>query len=463
VTEPTPRHLAPVDDWDEPEDESPAVVAERAVLGTAIQSSAGATEALAVLRPEFLAANANRVVLEAVEQLLDAGTEVDPSSVLGELSRVGLLSKVGAKGLGHGGVFLHSLMERAGNIGYHAPQVIAAAQQRNIRAALATCGQIAGGPGFDSDVHLDQIRKIVEDATAFAGTTALRPNSETVREVLDALENDVDPGLSTGFPDLDDAIGGMRPHEVIVIGARPGVGKSLAGLGLADHVASRLGLPVLFASLEMTEEQLTQRRISAASKVPLKHIVRHQVTDPEWDLISRVHDRLMETRLFIDHTSEQTLAHIRGRLRAMARSGDPARLLVIDYLGLMGAPRAESRQQQVAALARGVKIMAREFEMPIVLLAQLNRNPETRADKVPVSADLRESGEIEQSADIVILLHRDDAQNPESPRAGEIDLLITKNRQGAQTTVTLQFQGHYGRMVSLSRDWSPSSAMDGAK
>jgi replicative DNA helicase len=462
MSEPT-RHLAPVDDWDEPEDESPAVVAERAVLGTAIQSSAGATEALAALRPEYLALNAHRVVLEAVEQLLDAGTEVDPSSVLGELSRAGLLSKVGAKGLGTGGVFLHSLMERAGNIAYHAPAVVAAAQQRNVRAALATCGQIAAGAGFDPDRHLDEIRKIIEDATAFAGTTALRPNSETVREVLEALENEVDPGLSTGWLDLDDAIGGLRPHELIVIGARPGVGKSLAGLGIADHVAGRLGLPVLFASLEMTEEQLSQRRISALSKVPLTDIVRHQVTDAGWDQISRAHDRLMETQLYIDNTTEASLAHIRGRIRAMARAGNAVRLLVIDYLGLMGAPRAESRQQQVAALARGVKIMAREFAIPVVLLAQLNRNPEHRADKMPTSADLRESGEIEQSADIVILLHREDAENKESPRAGEIDLLITKNRQGPQTTVTLQFQGHYGRIVSLTRDWSPSSTVEGAK
>jgi replicative DNA helicase len=153
------------------------------------------------------------------------------------------------------------------------------------------------------------------------------------------------------------------------------------------------------------------------------------------------------------------MAHIRGRLRAMARTGAAARLLVIDYLGFLAAPKAESRQQAVAELARGAKNLAREFAIPVILLAQLNRGPEARSDKRPLASDLRESGEIEQSADIVILLHRDDLHEPDSPRAGEIDAVIEKNRQGPRCTVTLCFQGHYGRIVSLGREWSPTSSI----
>jgi replicative DNA helicase len=325
---------------------------------------------------------------------------------------------------------------------------------------MKSCQQILDGPGFDPDVHLDEIRTRIEAATAYAGATALRPNSEAVYEVLGALEDDVEPGLPTGYPDLDDVIS-LRPGELTVIGARPGQGKSLIALCIADHIGTRLGLPVLFSSLEMTEEELTQRRIAAAAKVPLQHIVRHQVTDAEWKLIQRAQEHLTVTSLYVDDTTSVSPAYIRGKLRAMARTGREARLLVIDYLGFMAAPKAESRQQAVAELARQSKNIARDFSIPVILLAQLNRGSEHRAEKRPQLSDLRESGEIEQPADNVILLHREDAYEPESPRAGEIDAIILKHRQGQQVTVTLCFQGQYGRIVSLGpQSWSPSKSAE---
>ena len=438
----------------------------RAVLGSAIQSPAFAAEALAILAPRDFPRNVHRTVFEAVERLADAGQPVEPASVLSELARTGHLASLHEEGLGHGGVYLHSLMQRAGSVGYHAPRVLDGAHRDRIRAAIQACGALADSDGWDIGTHPDQIRKMVEDATSFAGTVALRPNSDAVTEVLAAVEQRKDPGLTTGWRDLDEAIGGLRPKELIVIGARPGVGKSVVALNIADHVGTRLGLPVLFASIEMTEAELTQRRISAAARVPLHHIVRHQVADADWEKISRAMDRLMDTALHIDDTPSQSLAHIRSQLRTMARTGKEARLLVIDYLGFITAPRAESRQQAVAELARQCKNIAREFAVPVILLAQLNRGPATRQDKRPALTDLRESGEIEQSADIVILLHREDAYEPESPRAGEIDFLVPKNRQGAQCTITLAFQGHYARVVGMAYDdqdpgdWTPSRAAE---
>jgi replicative DNA helicase len=326
---------------------------------------------------------------------------------------------------------------------------------------LKSCEAIAVRTDFDPDEHLDLIRKRVEDATAYAGSTALRPQSEIVLEVLEAVEQGIDPGLSTGYPDLDDAIGGLRPGELIVIGARPGVGKSVLGMCVADHVSTRLGLPVLFASLEMRQEELTHRRIAATATVPLTHLTRHTVTDADWNQISRAQDRLTASQLRVDDTPGVSLAQVRGQLRGMYRTGCAARLLVGDYLGIFAAPKADSRQQAVAELARGFKLIAREFGIPVILLAQLNRSLETRSDKRPVMSDLRESGEVEAAADIVILLHREDAYEPESPRAGEIDLIVSKNRQGALTTVTLTFQGHYGRIVSLGPEcWSPSRSAE---
>lgn len=464
MTENAGRHLAPVED-DAPQPDRPEIISERAVLGAAVQSSAAAAEALALLRPEFFSRTAHRVVFEAVGRLEDEGFEVDPdldpktafqSAVLAELARAGMLSRVGAPGLGTGGAFLHSLMQRAGSVAYHAPIVAAAARQRHLRAALESCAQIADSDSFDPDVHLERIRALIDDAAAYAAPAGLRPNSEAVLRVLGAIEEGADPGVGTGYPDLDDAIGGLRPGALVVIGARPGCGKTLLGFCIADHIGTRLGLPVLFASLEMTEDELTERRIAAASKVPLHDIVRHQLSDYEWEQIRRAQDRLLDTQLYVDDTSKASLSHIRGRVRALARAGSMPRLVVIDYLGFIDGPQSESRQQAVAALARGAKNLAREFAIPVILLAQLNRGPEHRSDKAPVSSDLRESGEIEQTADIVILLHREDANEPQHPRAGEIDLLIRKNRQGPQTVLTMAFQGHYGRIVSMAPDWSAS-------
>lgn len=460
----TENHLHAVtpepDPWDvkQTAPEDPVAESERAVLGAVIQSAAAAHEAATILRPEHFARGAHEIVFRAAVKLADAGQPVEPASVLSELGVAGQLARVGDRNLGTAGAFLHSLMERAGSVGYHAPKVYAAWQQRNITFALKSCEGIAASENFDPDTHLDQIRKLIEDATAFTGTTALRRQSETVLEVIDSLEEGAEPGLKTGYPDLDDALGGLRPRELIVIGARPGGGKSLLGLCVADYVATDLGLPVLFASLEMSDEELTQRRISSIARVPLDHIVRHQLSEDDWHRMARAQDKLTGTRLVVDETSRQSLGHIRGQLRAMDRTGETPRLLVIDYLGYMASPDVESRQQAVAALARGAKDIARDHDIPVVLLAQLNRGPEHRQDKRPVPSDLRESGEIEQSADIILLLHREDQHEPESRRAGEIDVIVSKNRQGGQCTVALSFQGHYGCIKNLSRNWSPSGA-----
>lgn len=445
------------------------LASERALLGSVIQSAANAAEAAALLRPEQFDSPAHHLVFEAVMRLADAGDPIEPASVLTELARAGTLAKVGAKGMGTGAAYLHDLMQRAGDVGYHARKILDDWHRRNAALMLKSCQQITEAEDWDPDTHLDEIRQRVMDATAFAGPSALRSNTEAVTEVLNALEHDVDPGLSTGYPDLDDAIGGLRPCELVVVGGRPGNGKSLIGLCIADHVGTRLGLPVLFSSLEMTEEQLTQRRIAALAKVPLVNIVRHQATEDDWHRIARVHDKLTTTKLHVDDTPRVSFARIRSRLRAMARTGNEARLLVIDYLGFMAEPKTESRQQAVAELARQAHDTARDFSIPVILLAQLNRLVESRSDKTPLLSDLRESGEIEQSADIVILLHREDAYERESPRAGEIDLIVRKNRQGPLCTVTLAFQGHYGRIVSMASDdeypyeWSPSSVIGADK
>ena len=449
-------HLAAVDTYEPQAPQDPVAESEYAVLGAAIQSAAATQEAAAILSPHHFREGSNEAVFKAALTLADAGQPVEPASVLAELGRAGVLVNVHGPNMGNGGAFLASLMARAGSIGYHAPIVIGDWLRRNVAQVLKTCEAIAIRTDFDPDEHLDLIRKRIEDATSYAGSTALRPQSEVVLEVLDAVEKGIDPGLSTGYPDLDGAIGGLRPGELIIIGARPGVGKSVLGLNIADHLSTQLGLSGLFASLEMREEELTHRRIAATATVPLTHLTRHMVSDADWHQINRAHERLTSSRLRVDDTPGVSLAQVRGQLRSMVRTGCAARFLVGDYLGIFATPKADNRQQAVAELARGFKLIAREFGIPVIVLAQLNRSPETRSDKRPVLSDLRESGEVEAAADIVMLLHREDAYERESPRAGEIDIIIAKNRQGPLCTATHTFQGHYARITSMSADWSPS-------
>ena len=435
------------------------IAAERAVLGSVVQFPAEAVEAAAVLKAEHFGDGSHQVVFGAVLGMLDEGRTVDPASVLAELARGGLLTKVGAPDAGTGGVFLHTLMQSWGSVQAHAPRVYAAWEQRNLRSALLSALQVASGPGFDPGVHFDQIRGIVDDATSVPEGAGLRSQAEIVTEVLDRLQAGADPGLPTGYADLDAVIGGLRPRELIVIGARTSVGKSVIGLNIADHVADHCDAPVLFSSLEMSAEALTHRRISATARVPLDRLTRGTLTDEDWDRIRRAHDRLTCSRLRVDDADGVSLAHIRGRLRGMDRAGDPAQLLVIDYLGLLAEPKAESRQVAVGALARGARAIGREFGIPVIVIVQVNRGPEARSDKRPLLSDLRESGEIEATADVVLLLHREDYYDRESPRAGEVDVIVAKNRQGPMCTVTLAFQGHYGRMVSMSpEDDMPAAA-----
>jgi replicative DNA helicase len=441
--------------------------AERAVLGTIITSRTAAEAVTAILdQDDCFASGIHQAVYAAVRHLTEAGEPCDVPSVLKRL----VVAEQGVWRSGQAGVILASLMESATpSYAVHAQTVLRAARQRRTLAALTSAFQVASGPGFDADDGGDMILKLIGDATAGPAKTELRSQAEILSDVVDGLERGIEPGLRTGYSDLDDVLGGLRPGTLIVVGARPGMGKTIIGGGIAEHVSTRLGLPVLFASMEMTAEELMLRRMASTATVPLDSLVRHNLSDDHWDRLNRAHDNLAGSALIVDDQDHVSLAHIRARLRGMERAGNRARMLVIDYLGLFREPKAENRQNAVAALARGCKHLAREFAIPVVLLAQVKRAAEGRADKIPGLSDLRESGEIEQAADVVLLLHREDYYERESPRAGELDVIVAKNRQGPLSTVTLLFQGHYGRIVGLApedcdtgREWTPTSMVGGA-
>jgi replicative DNA helicase len=262
-----------------------------------------------------------------------------------------------------------------------------------------------------------------------------------------------DGALTTGYGELDELTGGMRPREMTVIAARPAVGKTLGGLCIATHVADTLGQPVLYTSLEMARMQLELRRMSALADVPLRRLVRAIPEPEDWAKIHAASDDLRGTALRIDDDSPQGLPQIREALTEMEADDAPAALHILDYLGLAAMSRAESRQQAVADFARAYRRMAKELGIHVIALVQLNRNLEARKSRRPQLSDLRESGELEQVADVVILLHRDDP----SAAKGDIEWIVAKNRQGAPGVVTLDFEGSRARISERSALWVPSA------
>jgi replicative DNA helicase len=244
--------------------------------------------------------------------------------------------------------------------------------------------------------------------------------------------------------------GGWAPGQLVVIGARPAIGKTTVAVGLARAAAIHNDICTLVDSLEMGEKELGRLVLSAEARIALHHIKQGITDDAAMARAAGITDKILCAPLHIDENPDLTLPRLRAQVRHLTRTAN-LRLVIVDYLQLMTAPKAENRQGEVAKLSRGLKLLAKEFGVTVIILAQLNRGPEQRQDKRPTKSDLRESGAIEQDADIVILLHRDDAYDHESPRAGEIDLIVDKHRGGNPATITAAAQLHYSRVVDMAQ------------
>jgi replicative DNA helicase len=257
-------------------------------------------------------------------------------------------------------------------------------------------------------------------------------------------------GVPTGFADLDDLTNGLHAGQMIIVAARPAVGKSTIALDLCRAASIHNNLTSVFFSLEMTKSEITMRLLSAEAKVPLNHIRNGQLSEDDWNKLARKMGEVSSAPVFIDDSPNMTMMEIRAKARRLKQRHD-LRLIVIDYMQLMtSGKKVESRQLEVSEFSRQIKLLAKELEVPIIALSQLNRGPEQRSDKRPMLSDLRESGSLEQDADMVILLHREDLYERESTRPGEADLIVAKHRNGPTRDITVAFQGHYSRFVDMA-------------
>lgn len=445
------------------------IEAEMCALGAAMLSPDAAAEVLEMLRAEDFYRPAHQIIFRAVGAAADSGEPVNALTVLAAAQR----TRVGREWVPDG-PYLHTLIERvpvASNAAWFAARVAEHARLRR----LIPAGQRIIQEGHDTDpadvdAAVERAHRALDEATQITAASAPEPVSKMIDPFMDGLQPDREqPGLTTGWADIDAILSGLRPGQLIAFGARPGVGKSVALTCLAHHVAVKLGLPVWAGTLEMSRSEYLARLVARDAKVNLRSLLNPKLlTDGDWARLGSSYGRLAEaSTLFIDDEPDMGVAHVRSALRAMRRAGRPAALGVLDYLQLMtSAVRGETRQAEVDANARALKLLAKQFALPIAIAVQLNRNAEYRSDKRPTLADIRESGGVENHADVVILAHREDLYDKECPRAGEIDFIVAKNRNGPTGTVTAAFQGHYARIADMASEpdepWTPTRALRSA-
>jgi replicative DNA helicase len=435
------------------------VPAEQCTLGAMMLSADAIADVIGVLRPEDHYRPAHQMIHEAVADLYARGEPADVIAVGNELGRRGEISRVG------GALYLHTCIASvpaAVNAGWYAKIVRDHAIMRNLdevhSRGLQSVRERAGEPDELVDLSIAGLLRITEGRS---GEECL-PASEILPATLDEIEaigrNGERTGVPTGFADLDELTNGLHPGQFILIGARPAIGKTTLGTDIVRAAAVRHHLPTVMYSLEMSRTEIMMRILSAEARVPLQAIRTGGLSDDDWERLGEASGRIAEAPLFIDDSPNLTVAASRAKSRRLKHRHD-LRLSVYDYLQLMpSAGRSENRQVEVSEISRSLKLLAKELEVPIVAMAQLNRGPEQRQDKRPQLSDLRESGSLEQDTDVVILLHREDFYDRQSPRAGEADLIVAKHRNGPTATVTVAFQGHYSRFVDMARNLEPPRA-----
>jgi replicative DNA helicase len=426
--------------------------AEQSVLGGMLLSKDAIADVVETLRPQDFYKPAHETIYDAVLDLYGRGEPADPVTVAAELTKRGELARIG------GAPYLHTLIASvptAANAGYYARIVRERAILRRLVEAGTRIVQLGYTESGDVDSAVDRAQAEIYHVTDARTSEDYLPLSQIMEGTLDELEaistrGGTLAGVPTGFSDLDSLTNGLHPGQLVVIAARPGLGKSTVALDFARAASIKHGLASVFFSLEMTRNEITMRLLSAEARVPLHHMRTGSMSDDDWNKLARKMSEVASAPLFIDDSPNMNMMEIRAKCRRLKQRHD-LRLVVVDYLQLMSSGRrVESRQQEVAEFSRSLKLLAKELEVPVVALSQLNRGPEQRTDKRPMLADLRESGSIEQDSDVVMLLHREDAYERESPRAGEADFIIAKHRNGPTAVVTVAFQGHYSRFVDMA-------------
>ena len=421
--------------------------AEQSVLGAILINPRAVLDAVSILHPSDFYLPQNAAIFEAVYELFSAGDVVDSVTISERLRRSGHYDpETTPQYL----LYLAEFTPSSANTQRYARIVYEKAMLRALISASEQIAQNCMAEAGEFSLLMDQAEQMIYDLSHGRRINEMRPIAEVVDEAYTRISelfngNRELGGIPSGFSELDAKIGGLSRSDLILIAARPGIGKTSLALNIASHVALKEKKGVAIFSLEMSGEQLVSRMISSLALVDSSRLRTGDIRPDEWTRLAEAVSILGDSPMKIDDNAGITVQEIKAKLRREKDIG----LVIIDYLQLMrSGSRSENRVQEVAEISRSLKIMARELDIPVVALSQLNRASESRKDKKPMLSDLRESGSIEQDADIVIFLYRDE-DNPDLEARNIVNCSVAKNRHGATGTIDFLWSGQYTRFTSL--------------
>jgi len=427
------------------------IEAEEAILGAILVSPSCMNKVVETITPDSFYKPAHRYVYEAMLQLYNSEDKIDIVSVSDVLNVNQKLELVGGR------AFINDLSYKTittANVEYYARMV----QEKALKRSLINAGSDIVSTGYDLspvEESLELAQKLIYDVTSLKTSKSLSPIKDLVYDTYAKIEERYNnkgsfTGVETKFYDLDVITNGLQKSDLIILAARPAMGKTAFALNIAQNVALRSNVPVAIFSLEMSKEQLVQRLLCSEAEVDTQRLKTGNMQAKDWEKLAVAMNSFSEAPIYIDDTAGCTITDLRAKCRRLAMAEKNLGLIVIDYLQLIEGTGREDRMQQISSISRGLKILAKELNVPIIALSQLSRAVEGRTDKRPMLSDLRESGSIEQDADIVMFIYRDEyykSANEDEDAAekaankGEAEIIIAKHRNGPVGTVKLLFQG----------------------
>lgn len=436
-----------------------SIEAEMSTLGSMLIDRDAIAKVIDILEPEDYYKEAHRAIYEAICSLFDKGEPADLITVTEVLREQGKLDRVG------GAVYIANLansVPTAANVEYYAKIVKDRAILRSLIKAGTAIAASAYETSTDVDVALDEAEQAIFQ---IAQKKSIQSYSDIKRVLVEAFER-IEflysnkggvTGVASGFPDLDSITSGFQPSDLVIVAGRPGMGKTAFALNIVENAALRDSMSAAIFSLEMSKEQLAQRMLCSVAGVDGQRLRTGFLKEDDWPKLSFALGKLSEASIFVDDTPSISVMEMRAKARRI-KAEHRLDLIVVDYLQLMvGRGKTESRQQEVSEISRSLKQLARELEVPILALSQLSRAVEQRTEKIPSLADLRESGSLEQDADVVIFLYRDDYYNLESEKKGLMEIIVAKQRNGPTGKAEVVFLKEFGRFESLERHVRPEA------
>ncbi|MBP3708221.1 MAG: replicative DNA helicase [Clostridia bacterium] len=431
------------------------IEAEQAVLGCMITDKDAVIAAVEALSEEDFYREDNKLIYKAIMNLYNRAEPIDIITLKSELSSIGKFDAVG------GLEYLAELPEKVPTTSNVDKYIKIVEEKSTLRTLIKTANDILTA-GYDPTQEVESIMDSAEkkifnimqknNQTGYASIKDILVDSFTELEELYNRKQHV-TGVPTGFIDLDNKTAGLHNSDLILVAARPAMGKSAFALNIATNAALQAGTGVAIFSLEMSKEQMANRILGSVSMVDGNSIRTGRIADDDWIKLATASGQLSQTGIYIDDTPGISVMEIRAKCRKLKMEKNIG-MVIIDYLQLVqGSSKAGSREQEIAEISRSLKILAKEINVPVIALSQLSRAPEQRPDHRPMLSDLRESGSIEQDADIVIFLYRDDYYNPDTDKKNIAEVIIAKHRAGSTGTVELAWLGNYTKFANLAKDY----------